>query len=147
MLLYPLEGPLMEISDQLQCLFSAEIEETDDSYIIEVPKQELQLGTLTSGNAYQIAVLSQEANEESAGESTNTETTENPAEPPVSQGETRTVEIKDIGDQGDGLTRVERGFVVIVPETDVGERVRIEISDVRATVAFAEVVERLSYYD
>jgi predicted RNA-binding protein with TRAM domain len=65
----------------------------------------------------------------------------------VSQGETRTVEIKDIGDQGDGLTRVERGFVVIVPETDVGERVRIEISDVRATVAFAEVVERLSYYD
>jgi predicted RNA-binding protein with TRAM domain len=137
----------MEISDQLQCLFSAEIEETDDSYIIEVPKQELQLGTLTSGNAYQIAVLSQEANEESAGESTNTETTENPAEPPVSQGETRTVEIKDIGDQGDGLTRVERGFVVIVPETDVGERVRIEISDVRATVAFAEVVERLSYYD
>ena len=137
----------MEISDQLQCLFSAEIEETDNSYTIEVPKRELQLGTLTSGNAYQIAVLSQEANEESVGESTNTETTENPAEPPVSEGETRTVEIEDVGDQGDGLTRVERGFVVIVPETDVGERVRIEISDVRDTVAFGEVVERLSYYD
>lgn len=137
----------MEISDQLQCLFSAEIEETDNSYIIEVPKRELQLGTLTSGNTYQIAVVSQEANKESASKSTNTETTKNPAEPPVSQGETRTVEINDVGDQGDGLTRVERGFVVIVPETDVGERVRIEISDVRATVAFAEVVERLSYYD
>jgi predicted RNA-binding protein with TRAM domain len=65
----------------------------------------------------------------------------------VSEGETRTVEIEDVGDQGDGLTRVERGFVVIVPETDVGERVRIEISDVRDTVAFGEVVERLSYYD
>jgi predicted RNA-binding protein with TRAM domain len=42
---------------------------------------------------------------------------------------------------------VERGFVVIVPETDVGEQVRIEISDVRETVAFGEVIERLSYYD
>jgi predicted RNA-binding protein with TRAM domain len=42
---------------------------------------------------------------------------------------------------------VERGFVVIVSETDVGERVRIEISDGRDSVAFGEVVERLSYYD
>jgi len=35
-------------------------------------------------------------------------------EPPVEAGETRTVEIEDVGDQGDGITRVERGFVVIV---------------------------------
>jgi predicted RNA-binding protein with TRAM domain len=137
----------MEISDQLQCLFSAKVEETDGSYIVEVPKQEVQLGTLTSGDTYRIAVLSQEANEEPPSGRPDTDTTETPAEPPVSEGETRTVEIEDVGDQEDGLTRVERGFVVIVPETDVGERVRIEISDVRDTVAFGEVVERLSYYD
>lgn len=137
----------MEISDQLQCLFSAKVEETDESYTVEIPKQEVQLGTLTSGTTYRIAVLSQEANEESPSDKTGTDTTESPAGPPVSEGETRTVEIEDVGDQGDGLTRVERGFVVIVPETDVGERVRIEISDVRDTVAFGEVVERLSYYD
>lgn len=52
-----------------------------------------------------------------------------------------------LGDQGDGLTRVDRGFVVIVPETEIGERVRIEIDDVHETVAFGEVVERLSYYE
>lgn len=48
-------------------------------------------------------------------------------------------------DQSDGLTRVECGFVVIVLETEVGERVRIQIRHVRATVAFADVVERFSY--
>jgi predicted RNA-binding protein with TRAM domain len=137
----------MEISDQLRCLFSGKVEQTDDSYTLEVPKQEVQLGTVTSGETYRIAVFSQGTSKESSSDRTDTETTKSPAEPPVSEGETRTVEIEDVGDQGDGLTRVERGFVVIIPETDVGERVRIEISDVRDTVAFGEVVERLSYYD
>jgi predicted RNA-binding protein with TRAM domain len=128
-------------------LFSAKVEETDDAYTVKIPKQEVQFGTLASGDTYRIAVLSQGATEASRSDRADTDTTESPAGPPVSEGETRTVEIEDVGDQGDGLTRVERGFVVIIPETDVGERVRIEISDVRDTVAFGEVVERLSYYD
>jgi predicted RNA-binding protein with TRAM domain len=70
-----------------------------------------------------------------------------PPKPPVEEGEQRTVEIEDIGDQGDGITRVERGFVVIVSDTDQGERVTIEITDIRENVAFAEVVERVSYYE
>ncbi len=70
-----------------------------------------------------------------------------PLEPPVEEGETREVEIEDIGEQGDGITRVERGFVVIVPDTKESERVNIEITNVRQNVAFAEVVERLSYYE
>jgi len=41
-----------------------------------------------------------------------------PQKPPVTEGEQRTVEIEDIGDQGDGITRVERGFVVIVSDTE-----------------------------
>jgi predicted RNA-binding protein with TRAM domain len=57
------------------------------------------------------------------------------------------VEIDDLGEQGDGITRVDRGYVVIVPDTEQGERVRIRISDVQRNVAFAEVVERVSYYD
>jgi predicted RNA-binding protein with TRAM domain len=36
--------------------------------------------------------------------------------------------------------------VVRFPAED-GERVTIEITDVRGNVAFAEVVERLSFYD
>lgn len=66
--------------------------------------------------------------------------------PPVTEGEIREVDIDDIGEQGDGITRVERGFVVIVPETEQGERVTIEITDVQPNVAFGEVKERQTHF-
>ncbi|MEA5409862.1 TRAM domain-containing protein [Haloarculaceae archaeon H-GB2-1] len=34
-----------------------------------------------------------------------------------------------------------------MPDTEVGERVTIEITDVRENVAFAEVRERQSHFD
>jgi len=70
-----------------------------------------------------------------------------PPTPPVEEGEQRTVEIESLGDQGDGITRVDQGFVVIVPDTERGERVTVEITDVKETVAFAEVLKRVSYYE
>lgn len=73
--------------------------------------------------------------------------TQDSQKPPVETGETRQVEIESIGEQGDGITRVERGFVVIVPDTEVGERVRITVTDVRDSVAFAEVEERIDDYE
>jgi predicted RNA-binding protein with TRAM domain len=141
----------MEIPDQLRCLFSATVEKRDESYLIEVPAQELRLENLQQGETYRVAMFPSPSNE--AAESEATETTSrqgrqsDPQKPPVEEGETRRVEIDNIGDQGDGITRVERGFVVIVPDTEQGERVVIEITDVRKNVAFADVVERVSYYD
>jgi predicted RNA-binding protein with TRAM domain len=139
----------MEIPDQLQCLFAAEIEETRDEYQITVPKREVEVGSLSAGSTYKVAVLAQDqdADVDDTDAPTPSRSTESTPEPPVAEGETRTVEIADVGDQGDGLTRVDRGFVVIVPDTEIGERVRIEIEDVRETVAFGNVVERVSYYD
>jgi len=52
----------------------------------------------------------------------------------------RTVSIDTLGDQGDGIAKVERGFIVIVPGTKPGDRVEVEITDVKETVAFAETV-------
>jgi len=80
--------------------------------------------------------------EDTITEPTHDENTRESLEPPVNEGDRRNVEIEDIGDQGDGITRVERGFVVIVPDTTQGERVIIEIADVRENVAFADVVSR-----
>ncbi|AXG08157.1 TRAM domain-containing protein [Haloplanus rubicundus] len=140
----------MEISEELECLFSASITEQDGSYVIDVPERELQLGDLQEGETYRVALVSSPTRRESEGtEQTETALHEErePPEPPVEEGETREVEIEDIGEQGDGITRVERGFVVIVPETKESERVKIEITDVRQNVAFADVVERLSYYE
>jgi predicted RNA-binding protein with TRAM domain len=137
----------MEIPDELQCLFAADVEKTRGAYQITVPKREIELGSLSADSTYKVAVLSHDTDESDAEATTPSQSTESTPEPPVAEGETRTVEIEDVGDQGDGLTRVDRGFVVIVPETEIGERVRIEIEDVRDTVAFGHVVERVSYYD
>jgi len=94
-----------------------------------------------------VAILSSPSTDDTCDTETEPERQRGPPKPSVEEGEQRTVEIEDIGDQGDGITRVERGFVVIVPDTEQGERVTVEITDVRENVAFAEVVERVSYYD
>jgi predicted RNA-binding protein with TRAM domain len=137
----------MEISEELECLFSASIVERDGSYLIEVPERELQLGALQRGDTYRVALVSSPTRSEPEQAETEPQQQREPLEPPVEEGENREVEIGDIGEQGDGITRVERGFVVIVPDTKESERVKIEITDVRQNVAFAEVVERLSYYE
>ncbi len=138
----------MKLSDQLRCLFSGRVEENDGSYVIEVPKQELQLGNVDEEKTYRAAILSG-PDEPTAKRQPRREPeqTDSPLAPPVAEGDTRVVDIESIGDQGDGITRVERGFVVVVPDTEKGERVRIEITDVRETVAFADVIERLDYYE
>lgn len=145
----------MEISEQLHCLFSATVEERDGSYLVELPERELELGTIEAEGTYRVALLpttgdSKPARESAPERTPNAETEhrdQDRPKPPVEEGENRTVEIEDIGSQGDGITRVERGYVIIVPDTERSERVRIEITDVQENVAFADVVERLSYYE
>jgi predicted RNA-binding protein with TRAM domain len=61
---------------------------------------------------------------------------------PSKWGEEIDVEIKDMGEEGDGIARVGPGYVVFVPDTRIGERVSIELTSVRENVAFGEVVER-----
>ena len=137
----------MEISEELRCLFSGKVEERDGSYVVEVPEQEIRLGELQADETYRVAVLPSSATNETNDTEADPQPEQAPQTPPVQEGEQRTVEIEDIGDQGDGITRVERGFVVIVPDTKQSERVTIEITDVRENVAFAEVIDRVSYYE
>ena len=137
----------MEISEELRCLFSGKVEERDGSYVVEVPEQEISLGELQADETYRVAVLPSPETNEAKNTGTDPQPERTPQTPPIEEGEQRTVEIEDIGDQGDGITRVERGFVVIVPDTKQSERVTIEITDVQENVAFAEVVERVSYYE
>jgi len=138
---------MMDISEQLTCLFAAEVEAQGDSYVIEIPKNEVETGYVNPDHDdYQLAVLSLLAESNDTVED-SPETSSESQQPPVTEGETRTVDIEDLGDQGDGLTRVERGYVIIVADTEKGERVQIKIDTVRENVAFANVVERIGYYD
>jgi predicted RNA-binding protein with TRAM domain len=59
---------------------------------------------------------------------------------PVSVGERYSVEIEDLGSEGDGVARIE-SFVVFVPDADLGERVDIRIEEVGENHAVASVVE------
>jgi predicted RNA-binding protein with TRAM domain len=141
----PVEADQMDIPEELRCLYAAQVEEESGSYRLVVPDQEVEQGTVKAGETYRVAILP--SSETSTAETQpEAKPDQSPQTPPVEEGERREVEIEDIGEQGDGITRVERGFVVIVPETDQGERVTIEITDVRENVAFADVVEREDYF-
>ena len=146
----------MEIPEQLACLYTAELTETEDSYTFTVPATEVEEGSVTLGETLRVAVLADndvgdgsdspdDTTEETASTARSETSTASQPEPPVSEGETRVVEIQDVGDQGDGITRVERGFVVIIPETDEGETVEIRIETVRPNVAFGTVIDRLDH--
>jgi len=134
----------MEISPELLTLFSAQIDQQDGSFVIELPEREIESGDIERDGTYRVAILPGTGEDES-DDDTGTEQVDGPdrSDPPVEEGERRTVEIESLGDQGDGVTRVERGFVVIVSDTRPGERVTVEITNVRENVAFAEVVERM----
>ena len=130
----------MEISDELLCLFSADVTVEDDRYLVEVPKREVETGAVEAGGTYRVALISADI-DAGADESAEAETPPDQPQPPVEPGETRYVEIEDIGKQGDGIARVERGYVIIVPGADIGERVKIEVTEVKSNFAVGEVIE------
>jgi predicted RNA-binding protein with TRAM domain len=134
----------VEIPEDLLCLYTARIESRDGTHVIDVPDRELRDGDVEAGGQYRVALLptsgsgSDDDATDRASERTNDD---EPRDPPVAEGDRRTVEIENLGDQGDGIARVERGYVVIVPGTDVGDEVTIEIADLHPNFAMGEVVD------
>ena len=130
----------MEISEKLLCLFSAEIESDDGRYVVEVPRREIDSGSIESNGTYRVPLIRGESVETTAGSEASERPSDEP-QPPVEEGEVRYVEIEDLGKQGDGIARVERGYVIIVPGAEVGERVKIEVAEVKSNFAVGEVLE------
>jgi len=147
----------MNISDDLLCLYSARVSEQDDKYTIEVPKREIHQGNVESGDTYRIAILSStvDSSLSETGTQSEAKTESSPtsfqsrdtggSQPPVSEGETREVEVESLGDQGDGIAKIDRGYVIIIPDTEVGERVTVRLENVQENVGFAEVIKRQSH--
>ena len=139
----------MDISETLQTLYTATVEQDDGSYQITVPEREIATGTIAEDETYRVALISTAASDVDDTETTDSIQSTDDADqqqeyegPPVEEGEQRDVEIENLGDQGDGIAKVERGYVVIVPETTIGDRVTVEMQQVRENVAFADVVDR-----
>ena len=144
----------MELSETLQTLYTATVEQDDGTYQITVPEREIATGTLAEDETYRVALISTAASDVDDTKTidpiqpTDHEDQQQDFEgPPVAEGDRREVEIENLGDQGDGIAKVERGYVVIVPETNIGDRVTVEIQQVRENVAFADVVDRKSHQE
>ncbi len=59
---------------------------------------------------------------------------------PVEEGKEYEVDIKELSRRGEGIARIE-GFVVFVPKTKVGDRVKVRISRISERFASAEVAQ------
>jgi predicted RNA-binding protein with TRAM domain len=60
-------------------------------------------------------------------------------EAPVKVGERYRVRIESLGKGGDGIAKI-KGFVIFVPNTQVGDEVEIVINSVKRKFAFGEVI-------
>jgi len=142
----------VQIPDSLRCLFTAEISKGEESFAIEVPKQEVDAGEITLEEIYQTVILPERSQprsrEHHSRRRSNARTASTSSQtPPVSEGETRTVTIETTEDQGDGIARVEHGYVVIVPGSIPGDELTVEIEVVKQNFAMAEIIDgdKLTY--
>jgi predicted RNA-binding protein with TRAM domain len=134
---------MVAIPDRLECLFSASVEETEGSYTIEVPNEELESGTVSAGETYRVVIVGESSPAGSRSQHDDTpsaSSTSATPSPPVSSGDIREVTIETLGDQGDGIAKIERGYVLIVPGARPDEELTVEITQVRDNVGFAEVL-------
>ncbi|MFD1570149.1 MULTISPECIES: TRAM domain-containing protein [Haloferacaceae] len=141
---------MVEISDSLRTLFTGVVEERDGDYVVSIPSSEVEQGDLAVSEAYRVGLIGVE--ETTDVESTQTQTRERdsqakqsagPDQQPVVEGETYEVEIESLGEKGDGIAYVD-GFVLMVSDVDIGERVVVRVETVLESVGFADVVKRVN---
>jgi predicted RNA-binding protein with TRAM domain len=133
----------MNISEDLLCLYSATVEHQEDSYVLEVPEQEIENGDLSDDEVYKVALIetASDRTEAPRDSSEREQPTESEPSPPADEGDIREVEIEGVGEQGDGVGKIDGGYVVIVPGTEPGDVVTVEIETVRSNFAIAETIQ------
>jgi predicted RNA-binding protein with TRAM domain len=143
---------MMEFLNSLLCMVTSRVTRRNGAYVLEIPEQEVEVGSLEEGGRYRVALFeaSGDASEDDTAAHTGRvpDTQRRPdtgreMDQPVGEGEVREVEIEDVGEKGDGIARIPPGYVVFVEDTSPGDRVRIEITEARDNFAFAEVIGSL----
>ena len=138
---------MVEISDSLCSLFTAKIEEQDGTFAVKVPSNEIDHNALTVDETYRVALLASSSKAEPSSpqnpvhDVSQVAVSHDSSGPPVDEGEVRDVTIETVGDQGDGIAKVEHGYVVIVPNARPGDEPTVEIEQVQENVAFASIVD------
>lgn len=82
---------MVEISERMECLYSGAVEQHGESYRIEVPQNELENGSVISGETYRVAILATETSNgesDSRSQSPSSSSETMTQSPPVETGET-----------------------------------------------------------
>lgn len=138
---------MVEIPDSLRSVFSATVHRRDETHVVEIPSGEITHDAVSPGETYRIAVFESpatiESGDQDARPSDRSQHTRqrHPPEAPVGEGEIRDVTIETVGDQGDGIAKVDRGYVVIVPDAQPGDEPTVKIEEVQQNVAFATIID------
>lgn len=130
---------MTEIPDSLRSVFSAVVDEADEAYTVSIPREEIDHGGIVPGDSYRIAILDQPADQPRQALTQSPQSVRPHTEPPVETDEIIEVTIESLGDEGDGIAKVERGYVIIVPGGHPGDTLTVRINEVKENVAFAEI--------
>lgn len=142
--------PTMGESDHIE--FSSTVEERGSRYVLEIPRSAVSPDQVDGGLVYRVALFAEGADTEGelerADESSGAEDQSENGDsgqptPPVEQGDTRRVTILSNGRQGDGIAKIDGGFVIFVSGAEVGDEVLAQIAEVEGTYAHAEVIKYL----
>lgn len=134
---------------RLRTSFDATVQFEEGRYVVEMPFGNLEGSNISDGDTVRLGVFTQsgaipEDGAELVPQSIEHTTPRMPERstrsgPPVQKGEIHDVKITAMGDEGDGIGRVDGGYVVIVPGTDVGDEVVVEIENATKRMAFGRV--------
>jgi predicted RNA-binding protein with TRAM domain len=136
---------MVEIPDSIRSMFSGSVRKRGDSYVVEIPAGEVENGGVRLDETYRVAVLDAPTPASGSDSAPRNAPAEEPndrgrPEPPVTEGEVRDVTVEAVGEKGDGIAKVENGYVVIVPGATPGDNPTVEIERVEENVAFAGVL-------
>jgi len=138
---------MVDIPESLRSVYTTELREHDGRYVLEVPKREVEDGVVSVGAVYRVGVLSTRTattNDASLDKEMTQRSSDGTQEvaQPVKEGDRLVVTIEHTGSQGDGIAKIDGGFVVVVPSTEPGDQPLIEITRVKRTVAFGTPLDR-----
>ena len=129
---------------ELSCLFSSLVEADDESHFIMLPSQELISLDIDTNTTYRVLFLPKLPGEKSLpNKSLSPSIISPPSDTLVTIGDIYEVLVEDIGNEGDGIARIGPGYIIFIPKTDIGHKVKIKINSVTNRCAFAEVIEYL----
>ena len=136
---------MVDLPRSLRVVYTATLCERDGSYIVEVPKREVEHDAVSAGEVCRVALIDRVSKASHDADSRSGASSEpmnsNSSRPPVTEGEVCEVTVESLGDQGDGIAKVERGYVVIVPDGEPGDEPTVKIDRTKDNVAFATILK------